>query len=591
MMENLAPIFTPTMEEFKDFSAYVTSIQHLCTNGICKIIPPKEWNEKFTYDDKLNSMSIPSPIKQHVSGDKGVYQLMLVESKKMTVKGFKDLANKEKMQKSSRNENYDSVERLFWKNVRFNPPTYGADMAGSLLDANGVETWNMSRLDSILNVVLGDIKLAGINTPYLYFGMWKAMFAWHVEDMNLFSINYLHFGEPKYWYAVSPQDGPRLERLAQSYFPEQFRKCSEFLRHKTTMISPHILQRNNIKVTNVKQEAGQIVITFPYSYHCGFNYGFNCAESVNFALESWLDYGKKATNCKCVKDTVAIDMPLFQYYYDYWKTHGNFDGLAEVATAMAATVPAEDPTKFHGEQQPTENISGNISGNIVSENISPDISMNIHDNISMNIVENIQEKIQENIPQNIPDFVDIEAEFSRPEENFLGNFAEIPPTYPPLQIPPIHLPNMEMSFPQLSQTNRNQLENKRKREINLKTEPEEEKTTPIKKKIKKLTKEDEQILEEYSVKFHGTVPDKKTRDSIAQQLNWSTSGVYGWFKRRWNAKQVDAFNSQRSLSFNMDKFTTPVFSPFMVYPIRNNSIQVETYQKWKQENFVHPGPL
>src|SRR4051794_13551564 len=28
--------------------------------------------------------------------------------------------------------------------------------------------------------------LPGITSPYLYFGMWKAMFAWHVEDMNLF---------------------------------------------------------------------------------------------------------------------------------------------------------------------------------------------------------------------------------------------------------------------------------------------------------------------------------------------------------------------------------------------------------------------
>lgn len=45
----------------------------------------------------------------------------------------------------------------------------------------------------------------------------------------------------------------------------------------------------------VTQEAGQFIVTFPFGYHAGFNHGFNCAESTNFATQRWIDYGKQAT--------------------------------------------------------------------------------------------------------------------------------------------------------------------------------------------------------------------------------------------------------------------------------------------------------
>jgi hypothetical protein len=58
------------------------------------------------------------------------------------------------------------------------------------------------------------------------------------------------------------------------------------------------------------QQCGEFVVTFPRGYHAGFNLGLNCAESVNFALESWLDIGRRAKACECVSDRFVFSENL-----------------------------------------------------------------------------------------------------------------------------------------------------------------------------------------------------------------------------------------------------------------------------------------
>ncbi len=64
------------------------------------------------------------------------------------------------------------------------------------------------------------------------------------------------------------------------------------------MFSPTVLKTGNVLVTKGVQEEGQFMITFPGAYHFGFNAGFNCAEAVNFALDYWIEIGKKARPCR-----------------------------------------------------------------------------------------------------------------------------------------------------------------------------------------------------------------------------------------------------------------------------------------------------
>ncbi|XP_042613466.1 lysine-specific demethylase 4A-like isoform X3 [Cyprinus carpio] len=304
--------FHPTKEEFKDFNRYIAYMESQGAHraGMAKVVPPKDWKPRRTYDD-IDDLVIPAPIQQVVTGQSGLFTQYNIQKKPMTVREFRKTANTDKFC-NPRYADFDELERKFWKNLTFNPPLYGADVSGTLYDPDVTE-WNIGRLNTILDMVEREsgITIKGVNTPYLYFGMWKSTFAWHTEDMDLYSINYLHFGEPKSWYIVPPEHGKRLERLAKGFFPGSAQSCEAFLRHKMTLISPSILRKYGIPFEKVTQEAGQFIVTFPYGYHAGFNHGFNCAESTNFATQRWINYGKLATLCSCRKDMVKISMDVF----------------------------------------------------------------------------------------------------------------------------------------------------------------------------------------------------------------------------------------------------------------------------------------
>ncbi|XP_069505449.1 lysine-specific demethylase 4B-like isoform X3 [Ambystoma mexicanum] len=317
--------FRPTMEEFQDFGKYIAYIESQGAHraGLAKVIPPKEWRPRKTYDD-IDDMVIPAPIQQVVTGQSGLFTQYNIQKKQMTVGEYRRLANSEKYC-TPRHQDFDDLERKYWKNLTFVSPIYGADISGSLYD-KGIDQWNIGSLNTLLDMVEHEceIIIEGVNTPYLYFGMWKTTFAWHTEDMDLYSINYLHFGEPKSWYSIPPEHGKRLERLAKGFFPGSSQGCDAFLRHKMTLISPSILKKYSIPFDRVTQEAGEFMITFPYGYHAGFNHGFNCAESTNFATLRWIDYGKMATQCSCRKDMVKISMDVFVRVlqpdrYELWK--------------------------------------------------------------------------------------------------------------------------------------------------------------------------------------------------------------------------------------------------------------------------------
>lgn len=244
-------------------------------------------------------ITIPTPIEQSVYGSNGVYQQFNISKRPLTIRQYQQLAESQRYRTPTFHD-YDDLERKYWRNIQYISAIYGADVHATLIDPD-VKHWNINALGSILDYVTKDYKvsIAGVNTAYLYFGMWKTSFAWHIEDMDLYSINYIHFGAPKTWYAIPPLYARKFEALTERLLPQMHQNCSAYLRHKMTLISPDVLKRNGIPFNKIVQEPGEIIITFPYGYHAGFNHGFNCAESTNFATQRWIEYGKSAELCEC----------------------------------------------------------------------------------------------------------------------------------------------------------------------------------------------------------------------------------------------------------------------------------------------------
>lgn len=180
---------------------------------------------------ELGDMVLPSPIKQVLRGIGGIYEYTFLDLPPITAAEFREKADEFLKSQVGANTDMSSIEllqRKFWKRLgpTMQPALYGADIEGTLFrkdhDCNG---WNISKLNSCLELLLCDQPdnhqggIPGVTTPYLYFGMWASIFCAHTEDMNLLSINYLHAGAPKVWYAVAAgEDSKRLEQLCEGHY-------------------------------------------------------------------------------------------------------------------------------------------------------------------------------------------------------------------------------------------------------------------------------------------------------------------------------------------------------------------------------------
>ncbi|XP_018447137.1 lysine-specific demethylase JMJ14 isoform X2 [Raphanus sativus] len=156
--------------------------------------------------------------------------------------------------------------------------------------------WNLNNLSRLPGSVLAfeSCDISGVIVPWLYVGMCFSTFCWHVEDHHLYSLNYLHTGDPKVWYGIPGEHAASFENALKKRLPDLFDEQPDLLHQLVTQLSPSILKEEGVPVYRAVQRSGEFILTFPKAYHSGFNCGFNCAEAVNVAPVDWLVHGQDA---------------------------------------------------------------------------------------------------------------------------------------------------------------------------------------------------------------------------------------------------------------------------------------------------------
>nr|XP_025688567.1 lysine-specific demethylase REF6 isoform X3 [Arachis hypogaea] len=287
----LAPEYRPTLTEFQDPIAYIFKIEKEASKyGICKIIPPfpppprkvaianftrsltkpDEPNSKPTFTTRQQQIGFcprrPRPVQRPVwqSGENYTFQEFEAKAKAFEKSYLKKHHLHHQGHRKGGGGGGGSgglgpleVETLFWKATVDKPFSveYANDMPGSAFSrkcreecaaALAESAWNMREISRANGSLLRFMKeeIPGVTSPMVYLAMLFSWFAWHVEDHDLHSLNYLHMGSGKTWYGVPRDAAVAFEDVVRVHgYGSEINPLVTFstLGEKNTVMSPEVL--------------------------------------------------------------------------------------------------------------------------------------------------------------------------------------------------------------------------------------------------------------------------------------------------------------------------------------------------------------
>ncbi|KAJ9163844.1 hypothetical protein P3X46_023472 [Hevea brasiliensis] len=399
----LAPEYHPTPAEFQDPIAYIFKIEKEAAKyGICKIVPPVLAAPKKAAIANLNrslaaradsstSKSPPTfttrqqqigfcprkprPVQKPVwqSGENYTFQEFETKAKSFERNYPKKCSKKGALSPLE-------IETLYWKATVDKPFSveYANDMPGSAFSPKktggkevgegvtvGETEWNMRVVSRAKGSLLRFMKeeIPGVTSPMVYVAMLFSWFAWHVEDHDLHSLNYLHMGAGKTWYGVPREAAVAFEEVVRVHgYGGEINPLVTFaiLGEKTTVMSPEVFISAGVPCCRLVQNAGEFVVTFPRAYHSGFSHGFNCGEAANIATPEWLRIAKDAAIRRA-----SINYPPMVSHFQLL-----YDLALELCTRMPVSISAKprssrlkDKQKGEGERLVKELFVNNVIHN------------------------------------------------------------------------------------------------------------------------------------------------------------------------------------------------------------------------------------
>ncbi|KAE8123988.1 hypothetical protein FH972_018901 [Carpinus fangiana] len=370
----LAPEYHPTLSEFQDPISYIFKIEKEASKyGICKIVPPVPPLPKKTAIANLNrSLSArnpeseptfttrqqqigfcprrPRPVQRPVwqSGEYYTFEQFEAKAKAFEKSYLKKCGGGGKRGGAGAHPSALEIETLYWKATVDKPFSveYANDMPGSAFVpfspkksrevgwegvSLGETAWNMRGVSRSNGSLLRFMKeeIPGVTSPMVYVAMLFSWFAWHVEDHDLHSLNYLHMGAGKTWYGVPRDAAVAFEEVVRVHgYGGEINPLVTFaiLGEKTTVMSPEVFISAGVPCCRLVQNAGEFVVTFPRAYHTGFSHGFNCGEAANIATPEWL--------------RVAKDAAVRRASINYPPMVSHFQLLYDLALALCSRIPA-----------------------------------------------------------------------------------------------------------------------------------------------------------------------------------------------------------------------------------------------------------
>ncbi|EAS03798.2 JmjC domain protein (macronuclear) [Tetrahymena thermophila SB210] len=313
------PIIRPTIEEFNDPFRLIANLylKGYDKQGVVKIIPPPEWKPDFQFSKIQSKVNTRVQVVNKLSKGKPFEQ----NEEGFTYKEYQQYAEKfQKKYDYQTEERFIEKERLneyeFWSIVEFPhlfkdvEVEYAADLPSQKYGSAFAEqptkhdkisylhSFNLKNINRSHNSLFQFIKnggdISGITTPWVYLGMLYASFCFHVEDLYMYALNYLHMGAPKTWYTIPADYKEKFEELYQEKYKDIFQKNPAVLHHLNLQLCPAEAVKRGIPVYRTDQKAGEFIVTFPKVYHGGFSHGFNCGEAVNIVTPEWIKFYKEA---------------------------------------------------------------------------------------------------------------------------------------------------------------------------------------------------------------------------------------------------------------------------------------------------------